>query len=36
MAKKLVQVTVQEMTHVSPGPLGLLWEQTLNSADQVS
>lgn len=36
MAKKLGQVAVQEMTHVSPAPLGLLWEQTLNSVDQGS
>lgn len=36
MAKKLGQVAVQEVTHVSSGPSGLLREQTLKSADQGS
>lgn len=36
MAKKLGQVAVQEMTHVSPGPSGPLREQTLNRADRGS
>lgn len=30
MAKKLGQVAVQEMTHVSMGPSGLLREETLH------
>ena len=33
MARKLGQVAVQEMTHVSSGPSGLLWEQTLQQGD---
>lgn len=32
----LGQVAVQEMTHVSTGPSGPRWEQTLNRADQGS
>ena len=36
MAKKLGQVAVQEMTHVSTGPSGLHWEQTLHRGDHGS
>lgn len=36
MAKTLGQVAVQEMTHVSTGPSGLHWEQTLHRGDRSS